>query len=69
MLAKAIVVLQVIGVAGCAIGGLCSAGLGVYLVAETINQAADKKDKRDRTKQRIKDMANDAEAAEPTTAE
>ena len=69
MLAKVITVLQIVGLTGCAIGGLCSAGYGVYLVADAINQAADKKDARDRTKRKIADMNAAAEAEEIPVAE
>lgn len=70
MLAKVITVLQIVGLTGCAIGGLCSAGYGIYLVADAINQSADKKDARDRTKRKIADMNAAMEAEEnPAAAE
>lgn len=70
MLAKVITVLQIVGLTGCAIGGLCSAGYGIYLVADAISQSADKKDARDRTKRKLDEMNAAAEAEEnPATAE
>lgn len=71
MLAKVITVLQIVGLTGCAIGGLCSAGYGVYLVADAISQAADKKDARDRTKRKLDEMnaAMDAEENPVAAAE
>lgn len=70
MLAKVITVLQIVGLTGCAIGGLCSAGYGIYLVADAISQSADKKDARDRTKRKLDEMNAAAEAEEnPAAAE
>lgn len=64
MLAKVITVLQIVGLTGCAIGGLCSAGYGIYLVADAISQSADKKDARDSTRRKIADDINAAAEAE-----